>query len=62
MLSIEHLRALERDAYLRAAQAEHEGKLSPEEREAVWAPWVTLRTAAYQERLKATLRRSPPPR
>jgi hypothetical protein len=53
-----HLHSLEREAFLRAIDAERQGNLSPDEREAVWSPWISLRGAAYQEQLRASLRRS----
>ena len=56
-----YLQALEREAFLRAVTAERTGTLTPDEREAVWSPWVSLRAAAYQERLRgfATTRLRP---
>jgi hypothetical protein len=52
------LRAAEREAFMRAAEAERSGLLSPEERQAVWAEWIALRTAAYQQRLRESLARA----
>ena len=53
-----HLQDLEREAFLRAITAERTGNLSPDEREAVWSPWISLRATAYAERLRASLGRS----
>jgi hypothetical protein len=61
MLATDELRALEREAFLRATQAERERDLTPQEREAVWAPWISLRVAAYGERLRASLQRASVP-
>jgi hypothetical protein len=53
-----YMHALEREAFIRAIDAEREGNLSPDEREAVWSPWISLRAAAYAQSLRASLRRS----
>jgi hypothetical protein len=55
-----YLHSLEREAFIRAIDAEREGNLSPNEREAVWSPWISLRAAAYQEQLRASIRRETP--